>query len=574
MAPGYRPRSIAPERRATAGDAGSATPPRYPPAVPSSYRLGPEARAAALSRLETDRFDVAVIGGGITGVGCALDAAARGLSVVLLERDDLAAGTSSRSTKLIHGGLRYLQMLDLRLVREALRERGLLARLAPHLVRPLPFVYPLRRWWERPYVGAGVALYDALAVAGADALPHHRHLGRRRLRDLAPGLRPGLTGGVHYHDAEVDDARFVVAVARTAASHGATILTRARVTGFRRDGSRRIAGLVVTTPEGVVGVRARVVINATGVWSDEVERLAGDEERDVVASMGVHVVLEAEAVDATTGIITRTEKSVLFLVPFQGRWLLGTTDTPYEGDPTRPRARSEDVSYLLERAARLLAEPPGREEIVGVFAGLRPLVAGDAAQTERLSREHAVLRPVPGLVTITGGKYTTYRVMARDAVDAAVDDFWPSPPASSTAGIPIHGADGFDAAWAARHHLARERGWPVSRAEHLLWRYGAATDEVVALVDGDPSLGEELPQGRGHLRAEAVHGVTHEGATDLVDLLARRMRLAITARDGGIRAAEAAAEVVAPVLQWTAQRAANEVERYRRWVAAERAALR
>ena len=377
-----------------------------------------------------------VVGGGIVGAGAALDAVTRGLSVGLLEQRDLASGTSSRSSKLVHGGLRYLEMFDFALVKEALEERGLLlTQLAPHLVRPVPFLYPLTKAWERPYVGAGIALYDAMAMTGKYdmGVPKHKHIFRKQLARMAPDIRTDeLHGAIRYYDCQVDDARLVMTIARTAANNGAQIATRCKVTGFLRDGDR-VVGVTALDLENDVEfeVRAKVVINAAGVWTDEVQELiGGDATLDVDASKGIHLVVPRDRIRSECGFITKTEKSVLFVIPWGAFWIIGTTDTPWDLDLAHPSASRTDIDYLLGHVNALLKDPLDHRDVVGVYAGLRPLLKpivkrpkGDGGETTKLSREHTVANPVPGLVLIAGGKLTTYRVMAKDAVDHAIRDF-------------------------------------------------------------------------------------------------------------------------------------------------------
>ncbi|MGH3432336.1 MAG: glycerol-3-phosphate dehydrogenase/oxidase, partial [Thermocrispum sp.] len=414
-------------------------------------RLGPAYRAAALDRLCGGEVDVLVVGGGVVGAGAALDAASRGLSVAVVEARDWAVGTSSRSSKLIHGGLRYLEQLDFRLVFEALKERRLLLnRLAPHLVRPVRFLFPLRhRAWERGYAGAGVLLYDLLGRTGN--LPRHRHLSRTAALGEAPGLDPrALVGAIEFHEAQVDDARHTMMLARTAAQHGATVLTGTRVTGLLRDGER-VTGAVVRDEESgaELRVRARSVIGATGVWTDQLHAAAGvTAPFRVQMSKGVHFLVRRERLDLGSGLIMRTEKSVLFVIPWDRHWIIGTTDTPWDEAPDHPTATDADICYLLEHVNQVLAKPLTRDDVVGVYAGLRPLLAGAAGQnTARLSREHAVAEPAPGLYVVAGGKYTTYRVMAADIVDAAVASFGRAAPRSLTEHLPLVGALGFHELW-------------------------------------------------------------------------------------------------------------------------------
>jgi len=527
-------------------------------------RLDVAARRRALEAAAAGELDLLVIGGGITGAGAALDAATRGLRVALVEARDLAAGTSSASSKLIHGGLRYLEMGDLGLVREALRERELLlSRIAPHLVAPVPFLWPLRgHGWERAYLGAGLALYDT--IGGARSVPRHRHLSRRGALAAAPALRPdALVGAVTFHDAAEDDARMVAVVARTAAAHGAHIATRVRVTGFRRPGE--VEALDEETGDTLV-LRARHVAAAGGVWTDRLRELSGGHSsRRIVPSKGIHVFVAGDRIPMATGVLARTEKSVLFIIPWQGGWLIGDTDTPWTLGPGQPVATGADVDYLLARANALLAEPLRRDDVHGVTAGLRPLVA-DAARsdTTRISRRHVVESPAPGLTTIAGGKYTTYRVMAADLVDTVGRALGTTAP-SVTRDVPLLGAA---VASVDRAALSARAGIPV---DGLVRRYGDRAEELVALIEARPELAEPLEGGGGHLRAEVVHACTTEGALRLEDVLERRTRLALTARDRGLEAAAPAAALMAGALDRDPEWARREVQAWEARVAAARA---
>lgn len=373
-------------------------------------KMGPAERAENWNRLANDEFDVVVIGGGVTGCGVALDAATRGLRVALVEARDLASGTSSRSSKLIHGGLRYLEQLEFSLVREALRERELmLTRLAPHLVKPVSFLYPLtHRIWERPYTAAGLLLYDTMG--GARSVPGQRHLTRAGALRLFPALkRDSMIGGIRYYDAQTDDARYVLTLARTAARYGAVVMTSAQVTGFLREADR-IAGVRVRDTETgeETEVRSQAVINATGVWTDELQKMSGGRGRfRVRASKGVHIVVPRDRIVAESGLILRTEKSVLFVIPWGNHWIVGTTDTDWNLDLAHPAATKADIDYILGHINKVLATPLTHDDIEGVYAGLRPLLAGESEETSKLSREHAVARVAPGMVAIAGGKYTT-----------------------------------------------------------------------------------------------------------------------------------------------------------------------
>ncbi|WP_084961120.1 glycerol-3-phosphate dehydrogenase/oxidase [Thermoactinospora rubra] len=529
-------------------------------------------REAALQHLAEAEIDVLVVGGGVVGAGAALDAASRGLSVALVEACDWAAGTSSRSSKLIHGGLRYLEQLDFGLVREALRERALLlTTLAPHLVRPLPFLYPLRRRvWERLYVGAGITLYDTMG--GARALPRHRHLSRRAALEAAPALRPdALVGAVRFYDAQVDDARYTMMVARTAAQYGAHVITRAMATGWLRDGERVAGADVLDLESGrQITVRARRVINATGPRSEAAQDLAGERRTfSLQTSKGVHLLVPRDRIRMESALFTRTARSVLLVMPWGRHWIVGTTDTPWRDPAVEPTADEADIDYLLEQANAVLREPLTRDDVEGVYAGLRPLLSGAGDDTARLSREHLVTEPAPGLVVVTGGKFTTYRVMARDAVDVAARGL-PSVPPSDTARLPILGATGYGALWEDRRRVAARCGLPLDHVERLLGRYGSCVEELLDLVAADRALGEPIPGAPAHLRVEAVYAASHEGALHLDDILARRTRIAIEERDGGLGAAPHVAALVAPILGWNAADVAEEVERYAEFVGRER----
>jgi len=526
-------------------------------------------------------LDVLVVGGGVVGTGTALDAVTRGLSVGLVEQRDLASGTSSRSSKLVHGGLRYLEMLDFGLVREALAERGLLlTRLAPHLVRPVRFVYPLTHHvWERGYVGSGLVLYDAMAAASrtGPGLPRHKHLSRRRARQVVPDLDPSaFTGAIEYHDAQVDDARLVVTIARTAASYGAHIATRTKVVGFLREGERVTGVRAVDLETGAeLAFHARVVVNAAGVWTDELQQMVGGRGAlNVQASKGVHLVVPRDRIRSSAGLITRTPVSVLFVVPWGRHWIIGTTDTPWNLDKAHPAASRRDIDYLLEQVNRILREPLGHEDVEGVYAGLRPLASGQSEPTSRISREHTVVTPVPGLVIVAGGKLTTYRVMGRDAVDAAAHSLGGTVPASITERVPLAGAAGFEPRSNQCEALAESSGLHRARVEHLLGRYGGLVDELLALVADRPELADPLRGAEDYLRAEVVYAVTHEGARHLDDVLTRRTRISIETFDRGVAAARPAADLMAGALGWEAARVEDEVDHYLRRVEAERRSQR
>lgn len=553
----------------------------------TSSRLTAESRQQALSALEAStsadqELDVLVIGGGVTGAGIALDSVTRGLSTAIVEAQDWASGTSSRSSKLVHGGLRYLQMLDFHLVHEALTERDLLIKdLAPHLVRPVPFLYPLEhRVWERAYVGAGIALYDTLAsmAPGKRALPLHRHLSRKQMERKFPDLaHDAAIGAVQYWDASVDDARLVSTLIRTAASYGAHAASRTQVVELTKGSTGAVNGAILEDLETGkrITVRARAVINATGVWTEDTEALAGtDGGLRVLASKGVHIVVPRERIKGQVGLILQTEKSVLFIIPWSRYWVIGTTDTPWEQELTHPVATSADIEYILEHANAVLAQPLTRDDIIGTYAGLRPLLqpgTKEGTSSAKVSREHTTASPTPGLTVIAGGKLTTYRVMAKDAVDFAIGQRSAALP-SITDKIPLIGAVGLDAVRRQARPWATKYGWTPQMVDHLLHRYGSNLRDIVALCEADPALAAPLEHAPAYLRAEISYGVTHEGALHLEDLLLHRTRLNYEVLDRGLGALPEIADIAAPLLGWDDERKAAEIASYTARAAAEEAA--
>ncbi len=533
--------------------------------------LSPDRRAADLARMREETFDILVIGGGVTGAGIALDAATRGLTVALVEQRDFAAGTSSRSSKLIHGGLRYLEQMNFGLVREALRERGLLLNdLAPHLIRPVSFLFPLtHRVWERFYIGSGIQIYDRLG--GSKHLPAHKHLSKRGAHDLMPSLRDdALIGAIRYYDAQVDDARHTMEIARTAAAYGAATTISTRVVDLLREGERVVGAKVRDQETGEeIDVRARQVINATGVWTDEIQDLVGRGRIKVRASKGIHLVVPRDRIHSDTGVILRTATSVLFVIPWGSHWLIGTTDTDWNLDLAHPAASASDIQYVLDQVNGVLRTPLTHEDVEGVYAGLRPLLSGESDSTSKLSREHAVVQTVAGLITIAGGKYTTYRVMAEDAVDAAARNLSQRVPGCVTDRTPLLGAEGYHALWNRRERLAEEVGLHVSRVEHLLGRYGSLISEVLDLLEDRPELGERIDGAPDYLRVEAIYAAKHEGALHLDDVLTRRTRISIETFDRGVTAARDIAPLMGEVLGWDQADIDREIEHYEARVAAE-----
>jgi glycerol-3-phosphate dehydrogenase len=482
----------------------------------------------------------------------------------------------------VHGGLRYLQMLDFHLVREALTERDLLiSDLAPHLVKPVSFLYPLEnRVWERAYVGAGVALYDTLASVNGRhrAMPIHRHLTRKGMERLFPDLRhDAAIGAVRYWDASVDDARLVSTLIRTAVSYGAHAASRTQVVGLTTTSGGAVTGAELADLETGerFTVRARHVINATGVWTEQTESLAGTEGGlRVLASKGIHIVVPRDRIAGNTGLILQTEKSVLFIIPWSRYWVIGTTDTPWEQDLVHPVATSADIDYVIDHANTVLSRPITREDVIGTWAGLRPLLqpgTKEGTSSAKVSREHTVASPTPGLTVIAGGKLTTYRVMAKDAVDFAIGSRATTLP-SITHKVPLVGAEGLQVLQRQSRDIGNRYGWDRGRMDHLLHRYGSLLGELLELVDADPELGRPLPNAAAYIGAEIAYAVTHEGALHLDDVLMHRTRLNYEQADKGVGALDEIADIIAPRLGWDAATREREIAAYRARAEAEHAA--
>ena len=541
-------------------------------------------RASALERLGRDRFDLLVVGGGITGCGVALDAAARGLAVALVEKDDLASGTSSRSSKLVHGGLRYLQQKEFALVYENLHERQRLLRNAPHLVELLPFLIPVfgrggvaNKAYAKT-IATALWLYDLTGGWRVGKL--HRRISKAEALGHLPTLRTdNLVDAFLYYDARTDDARLTLTLARTAAiDHGACVVNHARVASLTRDDEGRVDGAELAG-EGCDGlrVRARCVVNATGVWADDVHRMdqpqgAAGPPRTIRPAKGIHVTVPASALPCdVAAVVTAQDKRSIFVVPWRvgdsGPPLtyLGTTDTDYDGPLEDPRCTAEDVAYVLDTVNRWVSRPLTPEDVVGTWAGLRPLLTGNdlAEKTKDLSRRHRVSTSASGVVTIGGGKLTTYRKMAQDTVDVVIARLGTSR-RCPTKRLPLRGAPGLDEAGRAR------LGLPPDVAAHLAARYGTEARVVAALVASDPSLGRPIVAGLPDLRAEVVHAARHEMATTVDDVLARRTRLRLHARDASAAAAADVAALLAPELGWDPAEAARQAQVYRDSVELER----
>lgn len=543
-------------------------------------------RQAALEAMtDSQGVDILVIGGGVTGAGIALDAATRGLRTAIVEAGDWAAGTSAWSSKLVHGGLRYLYNLDFKLVAEALKERGLLlTSTAPHLVKAQPFLWPLKLpVIERAYSAVGIGMYDTMALAGAAGkrtVPAQRHFSKEGTKKVFPGIKDSaFTGAIQFYDARVDDARLVIDLVRTAAGYGALAASRTQVTAISKDASGRVTGASIQDLETrqTHQVAAKHIINATGVWTEESESMASrDKGLEVLASKGVHITVPRERIKASSGIFTKTEKSVLFIIPWQRYWIIGTTDTPYSQDKERPVATRADIRYVLDQANKLIADELTEDDIISTYAGLRPLLQpvskGDSqTASTKVSREHTVMEVAPGMSAIAGGKLTTYRVMAEDAVDFALGERAKDLP-SVTEGIKLVGAEGYEALAARSQAIGQQMGWEADRVEHLLERYGAELEDVMALIAQDPTWGQPLAAAPQFLRADVLQAVRAEGALHLEDVLVRRVRLDLEASDRGLAAAEEIIDIMADELGWDDQRQALELETYQQRVEAIAAA--
>ena len=544
----------------------------------SNSSLNSAQRETAIAELGKTEFDILVIGGGINGVGIALDAASRGLKVALVESSDFASGTSSKSSKLIHGGLRYLEQYDFKLVREALNERELMvSTLSPHLVKPVSFLYPLQeKLKERTYVGAGMALYDALR-GFKRALPWHKHLTQKRISEIAPSLRLDVvTGGYQYFDAQVDDARHTMTIARTAAKYGAVITTRTKCEELIKNG-KAVTGAVIKDLESdsLIKVRAKATIMAAGVWTDPLyEKFDIKPGYAVRMSKGAHIVVPGDAIKSETGVIIKTDVSVLFIIPWGDKWIVGTTDTDYRASREEPLATAEDVSYIINQANRVLEPKLRRDQVIGVFAGLRPLVSTDPnSPTTKLSREHVVDSPTKGFVSIAGGKYTTYRIMAEDAVNEAINHLRRIVPDSVTETLAIIGAEGYAVLMNQKLMLAERFGLSESSVDHLLNRYGSLIDEVLEPTETNSELLQPIIKNLPYLKAEIIYAVSHEGARSVDDVLSRRTRISFEANDQGLGIANEVAELIAPYLGWKKSDKSSSVKDYQELIARQNAQL-
>jgi glycerol-3-phosphate dehydrogenase len=492
-----------------------------------------------LSRLEAHRgpWDIIVVGGGATGVGVAIDAASRGYQVLLFEQSDFGKGTSSRSTKLAHGGVRYLEQGNVALVMEALKERGLLLQNAPHLVRDLAFIVPNYEWWEAPFYGMGLKLYQLLA--GKYGFGKSRLLSREETLERLPTLKTeGLRGGEIYYDGQFDDARLLIQMVFTAFEHGATLLNYVEVTGLAKDSQGFVDGVVARDVETGEQSRhsAKVVVNATGAFSDDLRRKADAAVAPMIApSQGIHMVFKDEFLPGSSAImVPRTSDGrVLFAIPWHGHVLVGTTDTPITIATPEPVASESEIEFILATASQYLAKAPTRNDVLSVFAGIRPLVrAGGALSTAGLSRDHVIHIDSSGLMTICGGKWTTYRHMAEDCVNQAATLGQLAERACVTRDLPIHGF----------HQSARDFG--------RLEVYGADALQIHKLMQDDPRLSASLHPELPYVKAEVVWAVRHEMARTLEDVLARRTRALFLNARAALEMAPAVANLMSSELGW------------------------
>jgi len=515
-------------------------------------------RAADLAELGRTSWDLVIVGGGIVGAGALLDAVSRGLRVALVEQDDIAAGTSSRSSRLIHGGLRYLEQFHLGLVREALAERGRLLRLAPHLVTLEPLLFPVYGlpFLTKPFYDVGLTLYDLLGARHDGGW--HRRLSVEETLAIAPPLRrAGLRGGLLYHDGMEDDARFTLAVARTAleADSAAIALTRVRATGLGTEqGSGRLSALHAEDllTGAALKIQTRAVVDATGIWAADPAHPFTSSSLRVLPSRGAHLVVRRERIPASTGLTIRVPGKVVFLVPWPDHWLIGTTDAPFDGPPGHPAAAGFEVDALLDTVNATLDVGLTRADVVGTYAGLRPLIAPSSGSTVKASREHRVTVEANGVVRIAGGKYTTYRVMASDVIDAVLGPAEARRRPSATAERRLHGAadrPALDRIAAELETVAAVSAIHPEAAARLVARHGTDAPAIVAL-GGELDLIRALVPGRSFLEAEVAWAVQREFALSLDDVLSRRLRLTSSLPDRGAGIAPRVAEIMGAILGW------------------------
>jgi glycerol-3-phosphate dehydrogenase len=544
-------------------------------------------RSDALDRLAETTFDVIVVGGGITGAGCALDAASRGLRTALIERDDFASGTSSKSSKMVHGGLRYLQNRDVRLVYQALRERQRLLRNAPHLVKILPFLLPVFTGKDGMVpaklaraLGTIMWAYDLTGGARIGKL-HERLTVDETMAHVPTLRRERLAPSYLYYDARADDARLTLTLARTAAiDHGAVVVNDTAVVGIRKGDDGRATGVIVEADGRTISVAGTAVVNACGVWADEVRTLdEGTDPDSIRPAKGIHITIPWSLVrnDIAAVVPVPKDKRSIFVVPWGDFTYAGTTDTDYDGSIDDPQCTPEDIDYVLRTLNHSLTTEITRDDIVGTWAGLRPLVKAAASErTADLSRNHKVATSASGVVTVTGGKLTTYREMAEDAIDHVVDHVLEVDilgriaKRSRTRKLALRGAAGYadllDRAASISHDLGADA------VEHLANRYGGEARTIIAMAERDPKLAEPLVPGLPYLKAEAIYAARYEMARSLDDILARRTRARLLARDDSARVAADVAALVADDLGWDQAEQERQTAAYRALVEHERTA--
>ncbi len=534
-------------------------------------------RSTNLQRLQNETFDLCIIGGGASGAGCALDAALRGLKVALVEKSDFAAETSSKSTKLIHGGVRYLEQafknLDfaqLRQVRHGLEERHLLLRNAPHLAHPLALVTPVFSWWEGLYYFIGLTLYDWFA-SGRDTLPKSRWLSGKETLRRVPGLAHGIHSAVLYFDGQIDDARYCLALVRSAAEAGAVVLNHTEVTEFEKDGQGKIvAARLRDTLNSSPGqqdeylVSSRLFLNCTGPQADHLRLLANPAlSKRLDPSKGVHLVLQNDVLGSKDALLIPKTRDgrILFAIPFEGKLLIGTTDTAYHNGTAEPILDAGEVDFLLAGLQPYIAQHIGRQHVKAGFGGLRPLIASANRQTKSLLRDHEVERdPDSGLLSLLGGKWTTYRLMAKDAIDT-VCEILGNHTECGTGSHLLAGAEGYDADFWKK--IERDYGLETDISQHLTLKYGTRAESVARLATGQAELSERLLPAYPFLKAEIVYAVREEMACSVRDFIARRIRLEVTDWQAALDAAPVVADLMGRELGWTKETREKELSAYK-----------
>jgi len=507
-------------------------------------------RQSMLGQIESfsGEWDICIIGGGATGLGTAVDSASRGFKTLLVEQSDFAKGTSSRSTKLVHGGIRYLQQGNIKLVMEALHERGILRKNAPHLVKNQSFILPNYKWWEGPFYGIGLKVYDWMA--GSLGLGSSRFLTKEETLELAPTLdAEGLWGGVLYHDGQFDDARLAINLAQTAAGLGATVLNYAKVHTLQKN-SGQVCGLGFHDElnKSSFNIRAKAVINATGVFTDSILEMDDAKSEPIISpSQGVHIVLDKEFLPGTAAILVphTDDGRVLFAVPWHHKIIIGTTDTAVDNISEEPQALDEEIDFILQQIGHYLSKQPTRKDIRSVFAGLRPLVKSNSKKTAELSRDHFITVSDSGLITIAGGKWTTYRRMAEDVINISIQKAGLTPQPCSTEKLRVHGAT------------------ENTDFNAPLYYYGSDIPSIRAMVQINPSLGELLHPSLPYIKAEIVWAVQNEMCMTVEDALSRRTRALLLDARASVEASAEAAAIMAEQMNKNSEWISEQVVSFR-----------